>query len=315
MISREPLWQGRYFRLAEFFRLRFGQRVYKIPLDAGFYCPNRDGTKGLGGCTFCFVPSFSPQHCRRDGLGDLHTQIRRGKKRDGKALYIAYFQAYTNTYAPLEKLRLLYDQALADEEVIGLSIATRPDCLNPAIVELLCGYARKYHVWLELGLQSAHDSTLARINRGHNRATFDDAMAMLKGREVHTCVHLILGLPGEDRNMMFQTLVYLNSLQPHGVKFHHLQVMQNTPLSREYAAGEVSLFERFSDYLPLVCDCLEHLDPDIVVQRLAGQAASQSLLIAPRWPESSGEIAAAVEKELQRRDTRQGCRFEAGPRS
>jgi uncharacterized protein len=300
----EPGW---YYRLGSYFKEQFGQPVYKIPLDAGFSCPNRDGIVGTGGCSYCYNPSFSPHH--RDNLPlDLTEQLLAGKKKK-PALYLAYFQSYTNTYAPLDQLKNLYDQALAVSEIIGLSIATRPDCLSPAILDLLEEYAKRCHLWVEFGLQSAHDKTLERINRGHNTGDFEKAVQMTRGRGIRVCAHIIIGLPGETPEMYAETIALINRSGIEGIKFHHLQVICNTPLAEEYRRGDVPVFASLADYLPHLCDCLELLSPDTVVQRLASQASSADLLIAPHWPESAGQIAAAVTGELIKRGTHQGCRF------
>ncbi len=300
----EPGW---YYRLGTYFKEQFGQPVYKIPLDAGFSCPNRDGTIGTGGCSYCYNPSFSP-HSREDQPPALIEQLQKGKKKK-PALYLAYFQSYTNTYAPLHKLKELYDQALAVPEVIGLSIATRPDCLSAEILDLLEDYAGRCHLWIEYGLQSAHDKTLKRINRGHSVADFVKAVTLTRERGIRVCAHIILGLPGETPAMYAETIDSINSNGIEGIKFHHLQVIRNTPLVEDYRTGDVPVFVSLADYLPHLCDCLELLNPATVVHRLASQSTSADLLIAPHWPESTGQIAAAVTGELKKRGTHQGCRF------
>ena len=301
----EPGW---YYRLGTYFKEQFGQPVYKIPLDAGFSCPNRDGTVGTGGCSYCYNPSFSP-HSREGQPPALIEQLQKGKKKK-PALYLAYFQSYTNTYAPLHKLKELYDQALAIPEVIGLSIATRPDCLSAEILDLLEDYAGRCHLWVEFGLQSAHDKTLKRINRGHSKADFVKAVTLTRERGIRVCAHIILGLPGETPAMYAETIDLLNSNGIEGIKFHHLQVIRNTPLAEEYTTGGLPVFVNLADYLPHLCDCLELLNPATVVHRLASQSTrADDLLITPNWPESAGQIAAAVTGELKKRGTHQGCRF------
>lgn len=300
--DKEPGW---YYRLSTYFREHFGQLVYKIPLDAGFNCPNRDGTVGREGCIYCYNPSFSP-FSNRDKPLSIDEQLARGKKKNKKAAYLAYFQSYTNTYAAPEKLAFLYDQALADPEVIGLSIATRPDCVSDAILDLLEGYARRCHLWVEYGLQSAHDRTLQLINRGHDSTAFTRAVAETRRRSILVCAHIILGLPGENKEMYDETIEFLNCSGVEGVKFHHLQVIRHTNLARLYERGKVTLFESAASYIPVICNCLERLSPATVVHRLAGQVTSADLLIAPRWPESAGRIAAMVEDELKQRGSWQG---------
>ncbi|MDW7738484.1 MAG: TIGR01212 family radical SAM protein [Bacillota bacterium] len=303
--SKEPGW---YYRLSSFFREKFGGPVYKIPLDAGFSCPNRDGTIGEKGCIYCYNPSFSP-FSKEASFTPLAVQLSRGKKKSKGARYIAYFQAYTNTYAPLEHLKSLYDQALAEPEVIGLSIATRPDCITDETLNLLEEYASQYHIWIEYGLQSAHDKTLQRINRGHKAIDFEIALTKTKNRGIYSCAHIILGLPGETEEMFFDTIHFLNKCAVDGVKFHHLQVVRNTPLAEEYQKGKMKLYYRAEDYIPILCDCLERLSPEAVIHRLASQSISDDLLIAPQWSESAGKIASMVENELIKRGTHQGYLF------
>ncbi len=302
---KQPGW---YFRLSSFFREKFGERVYKIPLDAGFSCPNRDGTIGREGCTYCYNPSFAPFSNREEPLS-INDQLRKGKKKQRKALYLAYFQSYTNTYAPVADLKKLYDTALTDPEIVGLSIATRPDCISEKILDLLESYAARCHLWVEYGLQSAHNSTLQLINRGHNADTFARAVELTKRRGIYVCAHIILGLPGESRDMMLETIDFLNRCGVDGVKFHHLQVIKNTALFNQYQKGGVAVYEKAEDYIPILCDCLEKLDPQVVIHRLASQVVSEDLLVAPHWPEGAGQIANLVEEELKRRGTWQGARY------
>lgn len=301
--AKKPGW---YYRLSAFFKTKLGYPVYKIPIDAGFSCPNRDGTTGNTGCSYCYNPSFSP-FIGNKPVASIAEQIERGKTKRSQVHYLAYFQSYTNTYGPIEQLKNLYDEALASSEIIGLSIATRPDCISEEILKLLENYAERCHLWVEYGLQSAHDQTLERINRGHGSATFTDAVKLSQGRGIYICAHIILGLPGETKAMMLQTIDFLNCLNVDGVKFHHLQVINNTPLAGEYSRGQVRVFEKLQDYIPILCDCLERLSPGTAVHRLASQVTSKDFLIAPYWPESAGQIAAAVERELKNRGNYQGC--------
>jgi uncharacterized protein len=296
---------GWYYRLSSFFRQRFGHPIYKIPIDAGFSCPNRDGTVGTGGCSYCYNPSFAP-FSNSETFLTVSDQLKRGQKKNSKAEYLAYFQSYTNTYAPIDQLKYLYDEALASPGVIGLSVATRPDCISGEILDLLKSYARSCHLWVEYGLQSAHDSTLKMINRGHSAAVFADAVEKTRGRNIFICAHIILGLPGETRAMMLQTIKFLNHLKVDGVKFHHLQIIRHTRLADDYDLGRVAVYSSLHDYVPILCDCLEMLSPETVIHRLAAQATSPDLLVAPHWPEGAGQIAAAVEEELKMRGTCQG---------
>lgn len=303
-----PHQPGWFYRLSSFFKRKFGEPVYKISIDAGFSCPNRDGTIGLDGCSYCYNPSFAP-FSRSDHPLSISEQIQRGRKKNKQALYLAYFQSYTNTYGPLDHLKALYDEALSHSDVVGLSIATRPDCISEEILAMLEDYAARCHLWIEYGLQSAHDSTLKRIKRGHSSDSFAKAVNLTRNRGIYTCAHIILGLPGETTSMIYKTIDFLNNLNIDGVKFHHLQIIKHTALAEQYLRREFEVYEKAEDYIPVICNCLEKLSPGIIIHRLASQAASRELLIAPHWPESAGEIASLVEKELKVRGSFQGFHF------
>jgi radical SAM protein (TIGR01212 family) len=299
----------RYYPLSQFLRGFFGCRVDKIPLDAGFTCPNRDGTISRRGCIYCWNPSFSPV---AGGFhGSVAEQVRVGKqavRRNGEKKYLAYFQAFTNTYAPVDKLREIYDQAVADPEVVGMCVATRPDCVPDQVLDLLEEYAGNRHVWLELGLQSSHDRTLCLINRGHRRSHFEDAVARCQGRGIYICAHVILGLPAESHQEMLDTADFLSAQPINGVKIHHLQVIEQTPLADRYRRGRLSTLS-FEEYLPLVCDFLEHLRPDLTIHRLIGESLESDYLLAPRWHRNKTEVLEAIENELNGRGTCQGSRW------
>ncbi len=308
-MGRDNCKPGWYYRLSSFFKEQFGGPVYKIPLDAGFSCPNRDGTVGEGGCTYCYNPAFSPSSSSREILS-ISEQIENGNKRKSKAAlrYIAYFQAYTSTYGPTEKLKTLYDEALTDPDVVGLSVSTRPDCVPDSVLDLLQDYARRTHLWVEYGLQSAHNSTLERIHRGHTYEQFREAVERTRGRGIRICAHVILGLPGETKKMMLETMERLNECAVNGVKFHQLQIIKGTLLAEEYQDGRVPIYKTAADYIPPLCDCLETLNPAVTIHRLAAQVTGTELLLAPRWNESATQIADAVEAELKRRGTWQGIK-------
>lgn len=303
--------QRPYYPLSEFLQKRFGCRVIKIPVHAGLNCPNRDGQVGRQGCIFCWNPSFSP--ALQDPLKSLTVQIRDGMaaiKRPGRHKFLVYFQSYTNTYAPVAKLRTLYDTALSEPDVVGLCIATRPDCVPELVMDMLADYARRWHLWLELGLQSAQDRTLSLINRGHTRADFQDAVARSSGRGFYVCAHVILGLPGEGRREMLETADFLSSQPVHGIKIHHLQIIEGTPLAAMFRNGQLAPLE-FEQYLQLVCDFLEKLRPDITIHRLMGDVLDDSLLLSPRWDLGKARVISAVEQELRFRESRQGSRWMA----
>ena len=297
----------RYNAFSEELKRFFGCRVHRISVDAGFTCPNRDGTLATQGCIFC------------GGSGSGSFGIARqlsvaGQLADGKEVmvrkykakkFLAYFQAYSNTYAPPERLRELYDEALTVPDIVGLIVGTRPDCLSPDILDLLTEYHRRTYFWLELGLQSSIDRTLSLIGRGHDVAAFTNAVERAKGRGLRVCAHVILGLPGESREDMLATAGYLNGLGVDGVKLHLLHVMQGTRLADMHAKGELRLMER-DDYVGIVCDFLERLDPSISIQRLTGDGGRD--LVAPLWSQAKFEVLNAIDHELMRRGSRQGCR-------
>ena len=308
---------GWYYRLSQYFREQFGEKVYKVPLDANLTCPNRDGTLSKMGCIYCYNPGFSPQARRREQEGRGTTildqvRIRQLKMEKAEAAgfqpkkkYLAYFQSYSNTYGDISYLQRLYEEALEAPGVIGLSVATRPDCLSPKILDLLAGYAENYHIWLELGLQSSHDETLTRINRGHGYACFEEAVLRCLGRGLHLCAHLINGLPGEGTQEMLTTIKRLNGLPLQGVKFHQLQVIKGTPLYSLYEQGTIRVFG-VEEYLDILCRQLETLRSDIVVHRLLSDVTDLDLLVAPTWRIYSTNFASKVQKELQNRHSYQG---------
>ncbi|MBI4714469.1 MAG: TIGR01212 family radical SAM protein [Nitrospirae bacterium] len=295
-----------YFSYNEYLKKTFPFKVYKIPLDAGFTCPNRDGALGYGGCIYCENKSFSP-----NSQGDRRSvseQIARGiafyKTRRNAEKFIAYFQAYTNTYAPVTHLKALYDEALTFPEVVGLSIGTRPDCVSDEALDLLADYARRTHLWVEFGLQTIYDQTLDWVHRGHTFAQFEDAVRRTKARGLPICVHVILGFPGETREMMLKTAETLAALGIDGIKIHHLYVAEKTLMEKIYRKGEIPVMD-LDDYVPLVCDFLERIPDRVAVQRLMGELDGD-YLVAPRWGKRKQEILAAIEAEFQRRGTRQG---------
>ncbi len=303
----------RYYPLSRFLRARFGRRVQAVSLDAGFTCPNVDGTVAVGGCVYCDNRSFSAN--RRLPRAAVRDQVRRAvaplQKRFGADRFLAYFQAATNTYAPVEKLRRLYDEALEHPQVVGLVVGTRPDCVPEPVLDLLQEYARTRFVGLELGLQSIHDRSLDWMNRGHHYDAFLDAVGRCRGRDLDLCAHVILGLPGESRADMLATADALAALPVHGVKVHNLHVVRGTPLEAMYRSGEVRIFGR-DEYVEIVCDFLERLPPEMVVHRLSGDAPPD-YLVAPDWCLDKPALLRAIEAELERRDSRQGAKWVERP--
>ncbi len=299
----------RYYDLKSFWRNRFGCRVYKLPIDAGFTCPNRDGVVSTGGCIYC---DGRGSRLRQAGeLPSVAEQIHRGKeyytthRNAGK--FIAYFQTFTNTYGPVEKLKKLYDEALAEEDVIGLSIGTRPDCVPDGVMNLIQDYARRTHVWLELGLQTIHDRTLRFINRGHMADTFKDAVKRASDKNVHICTHIIIGLPGETREDMLETARMLARLPIHGIKIHLLLALRGTKMGDLYQEGKISLLEK-DDYVRIVCDVLEILPPEMVIQRLTADGY-RDIFLAPQWAVNKMDVLNSIDRELDRRNTHQGIYF------
>lgn len=297
----------RFNPFSEELKRQFGCRVHRISVDAGFSCPNRDGTLGTGGCIFCSDQGSGSYGIARD-MG-IAGQVEHGKEvmtRKYKAQkFIAYFQPYSNTYAPPAQLRAVYDEALAVSDVVGLIVGTRPDCLPPETLALLGEYHRKTYFWMELGLQSPHDRTLGRINRGHDFATFINAVRAVKALGIRLCVHVILGLPGESREEMLATAAILNDLGVDGVKIHLLHVNRGTSLAGMYERGELQLLEK-DQYVALVCDFLERLSPGVLIHRLTGDGGSG--LVAPLWSTAKFEVLNAIDDELERRGSRQGDR-------
>ncbi len=306
---------------------RHGERVHKIALDAGFTCPNRDGSKGIGGCTFCNNKSFHPQgagHGRHGadastttlapgarGQLPLDAQIERARQRiargTGARRFIAYFQAYTNTYAHVDELRALYDEALAVPGVIGLSVGTRPDCVPPPVLDLLNEYRERGHeVWLELGLQSSFDKTLARINRGHDFAEYAASTRAARDRGIPVCCHLIVGLPGEAEFHSHASLDRVLELGVDGLKLHPLHVVKHTRLAIEWKRGEYAPLDE-ADYTRIAADLIERTPWDVVFHRVTG-TASPDILLAPAWCAKKWDILNGIADELARRGSRQGVR-------
>lgn len=285
---------------------RFGGRVHKISVDAGFGCPNRRGGRAEGGCIFCDTDGSAAVGIAR-GV-PISAQIEQAKalmQRKYRAKwFIAYFQPFSNTFAPVATLRASYDEALALDKMVGLAVGTRPDCLPEPVLDLLADYHRRTYLWLELGLQSCHDTTLLRLQRGHDYACFLDAYRRAKDRGLRVCVHVILGLPGESREDILATARELARLQVDGIKLHLLHVLRGTPLGDAYLKGEVTMLTQ-QDYVELVVDVIEELPPQTLIQRLTGDGPRERLL-APVWSINKWEVLNAIDREWTKRGTRQG---------
>ncbi len=280
--------------------------MWKVSLDGGFGCPNRDGSLGTRGCVFCDPASFSPS--RRSVSASISAQLEEGIRRLGARYrvdrFVAYFQPGTNTYAPVEQLRALYEQAIAHPKVVGLAIGTRPDCVPDDVLDLLSELAGQTWVSIEYGLQTIHDRTLDWMNRGHHYEAFLDAVQRSRRRGLKVGVHVILGLPGESRDDMLATARELARLEIDSVKLHNLYAVHNTPLAGMVARGEVRLVE-LDEYVGLVVDFLEQLPPSCVIDRLSGDAPPE-YLVGPSWCLDKPAVRAAVEAEFQRRNAWQG---------
>ncbi|MBU2650085.1 MAG: TIGR01212 family radical SAM protein [Bacteroidetes bacterium] len=305
--------QRRFNAYAQYFKKTFGGRVQKISIDAGFTCPNRDGTIGTGGCTYCNNDAFNPSYCDPDitvaeqiaeGIKFHTNRYRRAEK------YLAYFQPYSNTYASLKELREIYDQALSFPGIIGLVIGTRPDCIDLEKLKYFQELSEKYYIILEYGIESCYDKTLRRINRGHTFQQSIEAIWMSVEFGLKTGAHLIFGLPGESREEMLDEADILSSLPLDTIKFHQLQIVKGTPMAKEYE-NERNSFNLFSldEYVDFIVTFTERLNPDIVIERFAGEVPPR-FLIAPDWGLiRNDQILDLIEKKLEIMDTWQGKKY------
>lgn len=280
----------------------FGQKVYKIALDGGFTCPNRDGTLGTGGCIFC-SGAGSGDFAQNRALS-VTEQIENGKKRIAKKIrdgkYIAYFQAFTNTYAPIERLRALYEEAISHPDVAVLSIATRPDCLPEDVVALLEELNQKKPVWVELGLQTIHEKTARYIRRGYALSVYDEAVQKLRKVGVQVITHVILGLPGETEEQMKETVSYVGKSGADGIKLQLLHVIKGTDLEKEYAAGRFHTME-METYVNLVAECIAMLPQNMVIHRMTGDGDKKNL-VAPRWSADKKKVLNALTKAIREKE-------------
>lgn len=290
-------------------RKQFGHKVFKVALDGGFDCPNRDGTVAFGGCTFCSAAGsgdFAGQ--RTDSLEKQFHEIKERmhrKWKDGK--YMAYFQAYTNTHAPVDVLRQKYETVLQQEDVVGLSIATRPDCLPDDVVEYLAELNERTYLWVELGLQTVHETTAHLINRAHDFSTYAEGVEKLRRHNIRICSHIINGLPLETPEMMMETAVAVAALDVQGIKIHLLHLLKGTPMVKQYEKGLLE-FLSLEEYVHLVCDQLEVLPPEMVIHRITGDGPIQ-LMIGPMWSVDKWTVLNAIDDELKRRESWQGKKY------
>jgi uncharacterized protein len=310
--NRSFAWQNgekRYYTLNQHLREVFGEKVFKVSLDAGFTCPNRDGTLGWTGCVYC--SSRGSGDFAGQAEKSIHGQFEEVKevmrRKWPEAKYLAYFQAYTNTYAPVERLREVFEQALQEEGVVGLSIATRPDCLPDEVVDYLDELNQRTYLWVELGLQSIHNQTMEWVGRGHTYTDFLQGLDKLQRRNIRVCAHVILGLPGESLEDMRITAKAIARLPLQGVKLHLLHVLRGTPLAEIYEKEPFPLLLQ-NEYVTLISDILEFLPPQMVIHRLTGDAPRKDL-IAPLWSLKKWEVLNAIDQELEQRRTWQGIKY------
>lgn len=299
-----------YRSLNQTLRARFGCKVYKLALDGGMTCPNRDGTLGSRGCIFCSdvgSGEFAAPVC-----GDIRQQLQAAKARvarkDRGGKYIAYFQSFTNTYAPVAHLETIFRQAMEPEEVVALSVATRPDCLPPPVVDLLARLAEEKPVWVELGLQTIHPDTARYLRRGYDLPVYEDAVARLKAAGAEVITHVILGLPGESHEDMVETVRYVGRSGADGIKLQLLHVLEGTDLARDYRAGKVPILS-LEEYIALLEDCLAVLPPEMVIHRLTGDGAKRTLL-APLWTADKKRVLNAIQTAFRRDGVQQGSRYD-----
>ncbi|MGC8965395.1 MAG: TIGR01212 family radical SAM protein [Caldimicrobium sp.] len=294
-----------YYSLNQFLKEKFGEKVRKIPLDAGFTCPNRDGTKGKGGCIYCDLKGSGTGLGQRLSLKEqIEFFLERFKKRSYQK-FIAYFQSFSNTYGPLLKLKETYRIILNYPEIVGLAIGTRPDCIDKEVIKLLKEFQHLgYYLWIELGLQSKHNQTLKLINRGHTFEDFLSAYYLLKEEEIPVVVHIIFGLPKEDREMMLETVETLSELKPEGIKFHALYILEGTPLSELYKAGQVRELS-LEEYRSLVGEALSLLPRYTVIHRLTSDPPKEGLL-APLWLLDKNKVLNAITDYMKEKGLYQG---------
>ena len=298
----------RYNSYGTFLQEKFGHRIHKIPVNAGFTCPNRDGNVATGGCTYCNIASFTPEGARAriPIRQQVDNSIDYLKTRFKAKAFIAYFQPYSNTYAPLSKLQELYETALAHPEIIGLSVGTRPDCVENDKLDYLQQLARDYFVTLEFGIESANDATLRSINRGHDYRCTLDGIQRAAGRGIYLCGHVIYGFPNENKAEMVRTTRAVSELPLDFIKLHNLHVVRYTELARQFREAPFSVFD-FEEWVDFVCDVIQNLNPDFRIERLYGDAP-KDLLIAPKWckEKSPAQVKYAVQRKLIARNAFQG---------
>ena len=303
--------EARYLNYNQILKTEFSERVQKISINAGFTCPNRDGSKGTGGCTYCNNQTFSPEYCKsnrsvseqvEEGIAFFHHKYK-------AQLYLAYFQSYTNTYDSLDNLKAIYEEALSYPNVIGLVVGTRPDCVSEELLDYFAGLAKKYYVMIEYGIESTCDKTLQFINRGHDYACAEKAIRDTASRDIRVGAHIILGLPGEERETILSHADILSQLPISVLKIHQLQLVRGTKMALQFIEHP-EWFHLYSatEYIDLAIDFVERMNPDIAIERFVSQSPKE-LLIAPEWGLKNFEFTAKIEKRLTERNAWQGRLF------
>jgi radical SAM protein (TIGR01212 family) len=304
----------RFNSFGQYLKKRFNTTIYKVNVDAGFTCPNRDGTLDVTGCIYCNNDSFRPSECKPQL--SIRAQIRNGMNylslRYGARKFLVYFQPFTNTYAPVSELESLYTEALSHPAVIGLAIGTRPDCVDEEKISLIQSFAREHFVLVEYGLQSIYDRTLEYIHRGHNYQAFLEAVNFTAGKGIHIGTHIIVGFPTETREEMISIATELSRLPIGFIKIHQLQVVKDTPLARYYQEQPFHLFS-YDEYLDFVVDFIEYLSPEMIIQRLFATAPND-ILIAPKWGRTKHQLMNDIQKRFIERDALQGSKCNEGVR-
>src|SRR3990172_6189946 len=298
----------RYNKFSTYLKTRYGDKVLKVSVDAGFACPHRGCNDRREGCIFCRIDSFAKARPELTMPQQIESGIRLARERYHIHKYIVYFQASTNTAAPVGVLETLFEQSIAFEGVVGLAISTRPDCLPPPVLELIGALSQKVDVWVEIGFQSCPDKTLAFVNRGHTYQDYLAAIGSLKRLNVRLCTHLMIGLPNEDRQELMATADEMNSSATHEVKLHPLLILKDTPLEQLFMQGQVRELA-LEEYASLVGDFIGRIRPEMVIQRLTAEAPA-NILLAPRWSLNKQAVLRRIEEELIRRNIWQGSLFE-----
>ncbi len=299
----------RYYDFKSFLINKFGCKVYKLQIDAGFTCPNRDGAISTGGCTYC--DGRGSRLRQKGSLPSVTEQIEQSKKyyrkKRSAAKFIAYFQTFTNTYGHYKKLKALYDEALAQKDMVGLAVGTRPDCVPDEVIDLFEEYANDYHVWVEYGLQSIHEKTLKSINRGHGPEVFLDAVRRTAGKNINICVHIIVGLPGENYKEILETARVVAGLPINGIKIHLLLALKGTVIGDLYKEDKITMLDK-EEYVGTVCDILEILPPEVTIQRLTADGY-RDIYLAPQWGINKMDVLNSIDRELEKRNSFQGANF------